>query len=47
MRRRLTRLAQENTPFQIQGGLTADQYAVALQFAAQIPATVRPLVGIK
>lgn len=45
MRRRLTRLAQENAPFQIQGGLTADQHAIALQLAAQIPATVGHLAG--
>lgn len=47
MRRRLTRLAQEDAPFQIQGRLAANQHAVALQLAAQVPATVRYLAGVQ
>lgn len=37
MRRRLAQLAQEDTPFQIERRLAANQHTVALQFAAQIP----------
>lgn len=40
MRRRLAQLAQEDTPFQIERRLAANQHTVALQFAAQIPVTL-------